>query len=84
MAAYGRVEMTDARNEMGRFGFCQDQEPHPIFERLAALRNTERSGRKVEREIDAIEARIEQSMIDAEIEYQARMHETPVLVGYDN
>lgn len=64
---------TDARHEMSRFGFCQNQEPHPIFERLAKLRNTYAPSRKVLREIEAIEREIEQSMDDAEAAYQAKL-----------
>ncbi len=64
--------MTNARLEMSRFGFCQNQEPHEIFVRLAKLRNTARPSRAVERKIDAIEAEIEQSMLDAEIAHQNR------------
>lgn len=60
---------TNARNEMSRFGFCQDQEPHPIFHRLARLRNTVAPSRRVEREIEQVEREIEQSMDDAEREY---------------
>ena len=61
-----------ARVEMARFGFDQNQNPHPIFCRLARLRTTPAPSRKVLAEIDRIEAEIERSMVEAEAEAQAR------------